>query len=534
VAFEARDLDLVGIVVVALAALTVGTTLIDVVRSRLLAHLASRVGLAVIADFVARLLALPVAFFESRRLGDLLEKVSDHRRVDDLLAGSSLSVVFGALQIVLFGALLSVQSAGVALTFLLGTLLGVAWVLAWAPARRRIDQRRFTAQARSQALLIEMVTGVVDLKLAGAETSQRQHWERRQVKLFGVTMDALAVDQAQRVGAQCLNDLKNLAITWVAVRAVMDGSMSLGALVATQYVVGQLNAPIRELLGFVQRIQDASLALERADDAHREPLEQLAAPELVCDVPRDADLELVDVGFTYPGPDAAPVLDGISLRFAAGRTTAIVGSSGSGKTTLLKLMLGLHRPTSGRITIGGVDARNVSLDAWRACCGVVMQDGRIFDATVLANVALGDPEPDPRRALDALARAQLAEWLGQRALGLSTRLGAGGEGLSQGQRQRLLIARALYRDPAYLFLDEATSALDANNERAILGVLDEALLGKTSVVIAHRLSTVRRADRIVVIEHGRVVESGTHAELVAREGAYLRLVRNQLELGAAA
>ena len=396
--------------------------------------------------------------------------------------------------------------------------------------RRELDHQRFAELSRNQSTLVELISGMSEIKLANAEQQKRWGWERVQARLFRVELRALGLDQMQNGGAMFINELKNIAVTFLAAKLVIDGSLTLGMLVAVQYIIGQLNTPLNQLVSFVHTAQDAKISLERLGEIHCRPDEE-RPEEKIGLMPEERDLRLEGVSFDYGGPLARPVLQDLHLTIPAGKVTAIVGSSGSGKTTLLKLLLKFYEPSAGTIRVGSADLQNVSNRLWREGCGVVMQDGYLFGDTIAKNIAVGFDEVDPRRLARAARVANIHEFVEGLPIAYNTRVGQEGIGMSQGQKQRMMIARAVYKDPEYLFFDEATSSLDANNERRIMENLEEFFDGRTVVVIAHRLSTVKNADQIVVLDGGRIIERGTHAELVARRGSYFALVKNQLELG---
>lgn len=525
-----RDTSFIYVIAGAYLAMAAGKVTVDLIRMRLVLHVGNRVSIALVADFLTRLFSLPLAFFGSRRLSDILERIADHRKVEELLAGNGLSALFSSVHLAALTFVLSTFDVRLALAFAAGAALSAAWVWLWLPARRRLDHLRFAHTSLAQGHVIQMVTGIAELKLHDCASDKRQEWERLRIKLFDVTIRALGVEQLQFGGVSLITEATTLAITVLSVLRVTEGDMSLGMLVATQYVVGQMVVPLRDLLLFSRTAQDASLALDRARDVHEASPEPQGQSGALGSLPDDFGLTLSGVQFRYPGADCPVVLHDVSFSIPTGKLTAIVGTSGSGKSTLVRLLLRLFEPTEGSLILNGVDLRAYDLTAWRRSAGAVLQDGYLFEGTIAENVALGVEQIDDTLMQRAVAVANLADVLASRPLGLATRLGPNGEGLSQGQKQRVLIARAVYKQPRFFVFDEATSALDANNERTIVDRLDEVFAGRTAVVVAHRLSTVRHAHNIVVLSAGRVVEQGTHAELVQRRGAYFALVKNQLEL----
>lgn len=525
-----RDLGFVNLVLFAQLVLILSRTAVEFVRNRLLFHIGTRMYVSITSDFLLKLLRLPVPFFDARLVGDLLQRVQDNQRIQQFVTTTTLNVVFSSFTLMVFGGVLAWYSGLLFLVYAAGSALYVGYVLLFLRWRRELDHRRFAEMTRSQNALVEIATGMPEIKLANAEQQKRWAWERIQARLFKVQLRGLSLDQAQDGGAVLINELKNTAITFLAVKLVIDGQLTLGMLLAVQYILGQLNSPLAQLIAFVHSAQDARISLERLGEIHDRPDEEAREGQL-HQLPERRAISLRGVEFSYGGPGTPPVLDGIDLDIPEGRVTAIVGTSGSGKTTLLKLLLKFYDVTRGEILVGGGSLRHLANRTWRGSCGVVMQDGQLFSDTIAGNVALGEEKVDPRRLVDAVRVANVREYVESLPVGYNTRVGRDGVGMSQGQKQRLLIARAVYKDPQYLFFDEATSSLDANNERVIMENLQEFFQGRTVVVIAHRLSTVKNADQIVVLDRGRIVERGTHDELTLLRGSYYALVRNQLELG---
>ncbi len=525
-----RDLDFIHIVLLAQLALFFGRTTVEFIRNRILFHVGNRVYLALSSDFLIKLLRLPVSFFETRTVGDILQRASDHQRIQQFLTTTTLNVVFSLLTLVVFGFVLALYSPLIFAIFLAGSAVYIGYVLLFQGARRNLDHLRFTESSRSQSALVEVVSGMHEIKLANAEQQKRWGWEQIQARLFRLNLRGLTLSQAQDGGGMFLTELKNITITFLAAKLVIDGELTLGMLLSVQYILGQLNLPLSQVVMFVHSAQDARISLERLGQIRDQEDEE--DPDAKVNVlPADRSLHLRDVGFTYGGALPQMVLSGVDLEIPAGKVTAIVGASGSGKTTLLKLLMKFHEPTEGDISVGGTRLAALSNRLWRDRCGVVQQDGVLFSDTIAANVAVGAETVDTTRLMRAVALANIREFVEQQAVTYNTKVGREGVGMSAGQKQRLLIARAVYKDPEYLFFDEATSALDANNERVIIENLQEFFEGRTVVVIAHRLSTVRNADQIVVLDGGRIVERGTHEELTRHRGAYFELVKNQLELG---
>jgi ATP-binding cassette, subfamily B, bacterial len=527
-----QDIGFVYVILLAQLMLFAGRIAIDVIRGWLLLHVSSRMNISILSDFLMKLMRLPMAFFNTKMSGDLLQRIDDHRRVEVFLTSTTLNALFSLINLVVFAGVLATYSGRVFLTFLVGSLAVAAWIFAFMKRRNQLDHRSFVQRAANREALIQLTAGIEEIKIANCEQRKRWDWEHIQARLFKIEQRRLALTQYQQIGSRSINELKNIVITIFAATEVIDGRMTLGMMLAVSYIVGQVNQPLEQLLGLVQSTQDARLSLDRLAEIHGNADEDPRRDGALQGLPADRTLELRNLTFQYNGATAQPVLSEVSLTIPHGKVTAIVGSSGSGKTTLLKLLLKFYPPQRGDVLLGNVSLANFDAGTWRQRCGVVMQDGYLFSDTIARNVALGDDHPDLGRLMEALRVANLLSFVEALPLAYNTRIGGAGSGLSQGQKQRLLIARAVYKNPDYLFFDEATSSLDANNERAIMEALGGFMRGRTTVVVAHRLSTVKNADQIVVLEKGRIVEHGNHEELTALRGAYYDLVKNQLELGA--
>ncbi|MCB0614227.1 MAG: peptidase domain-containing ABC transporter, partial [Phaeodactylibacter sp.] len=528
---DTEDLGFIKIVLIAQLILFITQLAVEQFRSWILLHVGVRVNISLISDFLIKLTRLPIKFFDSKITGDLMQRIADHERVQRFLTSTSLVSIFTFVNFIAFSIVLFFWHKLVFLIFFGGTALYLGWIFFFQRMRRELDYKRFDQSSDNQSNMIELINGMQEIKLHNAEKQKRWAWERIQARLFRTAISSLRIGQLQRAGASFFNETKNLLIIFVVAQAVVKGDMTLGMLLAVQYIVGQLNSPLGNLVDFLRNMQEAKISLERMNEIHSKEDEQQAGEKIIL-LPESGDLIFEKVSFQYNGPHSPSVLKNVKLRIPKGQTTAIVGTSGSGKTTMLKLLLNIYQPTEGAIRLGDINLSNINNQLWRSKCGVVMQEGYIFHESIAKNIALGDEIIDKKKLLKAVKVANIQSFIESLPLGYNTKIGQEGLGLSQGQKQRMLIARAVYKNPEYILFDEATTALDAYNEMVIMENLEEFFYGRTVVIVAHRLSTVMNADNIVVLEGGEIVEQGTHDELTYLRGAYYQLVRNQLELGA--
>jgi ATP-binding cassette subfamily B protein len=568
------DIDFIYIILLAQLALFIGKTAVEFLRGWLLLHISVRINISILNDFLIKLMRLPISFFESKLTGDLLQRLNDHTRIEYFLTGSSLSTIFSIFNLIIFSIVLVFFDFRVFLIFAFASFLYTAWVIVFLKIRRKLDNRQFVISSKEQSTTIQIIQGMQEIKLNGVEKQMRWKWEQLQASKLKINIRTLSVNQWQQSGALFINEVKNILITFLSATAVVEGKITLGSMLAIQYIIGQLNSPIEQMIGFIQSWQRAKISIDRFNEIHTLEDEEPVNSNLLRQIPlsaqkyfsggtgtdylnndyapiaedfsnqqsllqtqgfkhtdnKNSSIRFTNVSFTYPGAGNEPAINNISFDVLNGKTTAIVGSSGSGKTTLLKLILKFYDPQGGEIRIGNIPLSQISHSYWRSICGVVMQESFIFSDTIARNIAVGVSDVDIKRLYNAARLANILSFIENLPLGFNTIIGSEGNGISMGQRQRILIARAVYRNPEFILLDEATNSLDANNESTIVGNLTSFFKGKTVLVVAHRLSTVKNADHIIVMNRGRIIEQGNHNELVSMRGEYYSLVSNQLEI----
>ncbi|MEE9364391.1 MAG: peptidase domain-containing ABC transporter [Cellulophaga sp.] len=530
VGIKNQDIHFVYLILFAQLFLFTGKAALEIIRSWILLHLSTRINISLISDFFIKLMKLPISYFDVRMTGDLLQRINDHKRIEQILTTSSLTVLFSLFNLIIFSFVLGYYSLQIFSVFVIGSILYFGWVLFFFKKRKELDYKRFSQVSQEQSKVIELINGMQEIKLHNAERRMRWNWEYVQARLFKIATKSLALEQTQSVGSNFINELKNMLVTVLSAKLVIDGEITLGMMMAISYIVGQLNGPITQLINFMRDVQDAQISIERLGEIHNMDDEEKPDDPKTTIIPKNGTIKLNKITFRYVG-GIEPVLKDLSIEFPANKTTAIVGVSGSGKTTLMKLLLGFYKVSKGDIKISNYNMNAISPKAWRSQIGVVMQEGYIFNDTIAKNIAVGVDYIDKEKLRHAITVANISDYIENLPLGYNTKIGSEGSGLSTGQKQRLLIARAVYKNPKFLFFDEATSALDANNEKTIMENLDTFFKNKTVVVIAHRLSTVKNAHQIIVLDKGKIVEKGNHKELIALKGNYYHLVKNQLNLG---
>lgn len=528
---NARDQKYIVLVLIAQLVLIGSRSLVDFIRSQLLLRISAHVNLSILSDFWIKLTRLPISYFDVHQTGDTMQRIRDHTVIQNFISGTALNTIFSIFNFLVFGWVLAFYNVGVFLIFLTGSMLYFAWIVLFLRIRRKINYQNFHLSSKGNAITLQFVQGMQEIKLNGAEQMKRWEWENAQAALFRLSFRSLNYNQIQQAGALLIDQGKDAIITFVVANLVIQGQLTLGMMLAIQYIIGQLNGPVQQFINLMQNGQDAKISMERLNEVRQLQDEEDRHKEYIKQLSKNKSLHISNLSFSYPGSPDAPVLEDIDLDIPEGKVTAIVGVSGSGKTTLLKLLLKFYDHYGGDIKAGESNLRSFSPGFWRRQCGAVLQNGFIFDDTIASNIAVGNESIDHDRLLTACRIANILAFIEALPNGFYTKLGTEGTGLSQGQRQRILIARAVYRNPHYLFFDEATNALDANNEKVIVENLQAFFKGRTVVVVAHRLSTVKNADKVVVLHRGRIVEEGNHESLTRLKGKYYELVKNQLELG---
>lgn len=526
-----RNLNFITLVLIAQLVLSVTQMGVGFIQSWISLHMNTRISITLISDFLAKLMRLPIRFFDAKNIGDIMQRIGDHGRIQSFMTGTTLTTIFSFFNFFIFAFIMAYYNLTILVVFLVGNALYVTWILSFMRYRRKLDNARFAQASANQSNMVQLITGMQEIKLNNCEKQQRWKWESIQVKLFKISIQGTALGQIQQVGSLFFSRTTSLLISFLAAKAVVDGEITLGMMMSISYIIGQLSGPIGQVIGFSQSLQDAKISLERLNEINNKEDEIVTVESKINTLPEDKTIKLEDVCFSYDGAEREYVLEDLNLTIPQNKVTAIVGASGSGKTTIIKLLLGFYEPVKGKLKVGNYSLTDINPHLWRQNTGAVMQEGFLFSDTIANNIALSEEAVDQKKLLYAVETANIKDFIESLPLKYNSKIGMEGSGVSQGQKQRLLIARTIYKSPMFLFFDEATNALDANNERTILDKLKEFYKGRTVVIVAHRLSTVQNADNIIVLDEGKVIEEGTHKELTEKKGAYYTLVKNQLELG---
>ena len=526
-----RNLNFITLILIAQLVLSVTQMGVGFIQSWISLHMNTRISITLISDFLAKLMRLPIRFFDAKNIGDIMQRIGDHGRIQSFMTGTTLTTIFSFFNFFIFAFIMAYYNLTILVVFLVGNALYVTWILSFMRYRRKLDNARFAQASANQSNMVQLITGMQEIKLNNCEKQQRWKWESIQVKLFKISIQGTALGQIQQVGSLFFSRTTSLLISFLAAKAVVDGEITLGMMMSISYIIGQLSGPIGQVIGFSQSLQDAKISLERLNEINNKEDESVTVESKINTLPEDKTIKLEDVCFSYDGAEREYVLEDLNLTIPQNKVTATVGASGSGKTTIIKLLLGFYEPVKGKLKVGNYSLTDINPHLWRQNTGAVMQEGFLFSDTIANNIALSEEAVDQKKLLYAVETANIKDFIESLPLKYNSKIGMEGSGVSQGQKQRLLIARTIYKNPMFLFFDEATNALDANNERTILDKLKEFYKGRTVVIVAHRLSTVQNADNIIVLDEGKVIEEGTHKELTEKKGAYYTLVKNQLELG---
>jgi putative hemolysin secretion transport system ATP-binding protein len=527
---ENSNLEFVTLVLVAQLILMITRMSVSLIQNWIMLNMNTRISIALISDFLAKLMRLPLRIFDTKNIGDILQRIDDHSRIQSFMTGTALTSIFSLVSFFIFIVIMANYNLLILTVFLIGNILYVLWILLFMRYRRRLDNARFAQASANQSSMVEIITGMQEIKLNNIERQQRWKWEAIQVGLFKISIKSMTIGQLQQMGSLIFSQSTSIIISFLSAKFVIQGTMTLGMMMAISYIIGQLSGPVGQFIELMQSFQDASISLERLNEINQRKDETIDSNLIINEIPNEHTLRIENVSFSYDGSERNYVLEHLSLTIPSNKVTAIVGSSGSGKTTIIKLLMGFYKPQKGIIKVGSVLLDTLNPHLWRQNIGAVLQDGFLLSDTIAKNIAMTD-NIDKDSLWQAADKAQIREYIERLPLGYNTKIGMEGSGLSQGQKQRLLIARAIYKNPDFVFFDEATNALDANNERNIMEALENFYNGKTVIVAAHRLSTIRNADHIIVLDHGKIVEEGNHNELIAQKGIYYGLIKNQLELG---
>lgn len=531
IGINTQNISFINLVLIAQLMLFMGSISVSFIRSWIMLHISTRVNISILTDLLIKIMKLPMSFFDIKTHGDLMQRMADQHRIESFLTGSTLNTLFSLVNMLIFGVLLIIYNKTIFLIFFVATVLYTLWILFFMKYRRDLDNKRFKISSENQTYMVEMIQSIKDIKINNAQKQKRWGWEALQARLFKFKVKSLALSQYQSIGSMAINQAKGILITYISAKAVIDEDMTLGGMMAVQYIVGMVSSPVESLLAFMESYQDAKISMERLNEIYEAEEEEDIKKDYLTQLPGEMSIEIRNLTFRYYGAGNEPIFSNLNIHFPAGKTTAIVGASGSGKTTILKLLLRFYDYEEGEIFVGDKRIEQLDFSLWRDSCGAVLQDNYVYADSIERNIAVNEEAPDREQLRKAIEIANLEEFIAEQPFGMATKIGTAGKGLSQGQRQRLMIARAVYKEPKFIFLDEATNSLDANNEKTIIGNLDHFFQQRTVIVVAHRLSTVRNADNIIVIEKGEVVEQGTHTQLTRSKGKYFELVKNQLELG---